>query len=90
VSLLDILLVLARHKTLIVRTVLVFALLGVTYALLAPEEFTSEARVVREAQTDGDVSLPGGISPGALSGLGINLGGASSGLTVLARTVPGF
>ena len=81
VSLLDILLILARHKTLIVRTVLIFGLLGVTYALLAPEEFTSEARVVREAQTDRDVNLPGGISPGALSGLGINLGGASSGLT---------
>ena len=38
-SLLDILLVLARSKRLIVRTVLVFTLLGVTYALLAPEEF---------------------------------------------------
>ena len=50
VSLLDILLVLARHKTLIVRTGLVFtaaqdyflvslrALLGMTYALLAPGE----------------------------------------------------
>jgi uncharacterized protein involved in exopolysaccharide biosynthesis len=61
VSLLDILLVLARHKTLIVRTVLVFTLLGVTYALLAPETFTSEARVVREAQQEGG-SLPGGLS----------------------------
>ncbi len=84
VSLLDILLVLARHKTLIVRTVLVFTLLGVTYALLAPEEFTSEARVVREAQTDGGGDLPGGISSGALSGLGINLGGAAGGLTPVA------
>jgi len=86
VSLLDILLVLARNKTLIVRTVLVFTLIGVTYALLAPEEFTSEARVVREAQTEGG-SLPSGV--GALSGLaggaisGI-LGGASSGLTPAA------
>ena len=35
VSLLDILLVLARNKTLIVRTVLVFALPGMAYALLA-------------------------------------------------------
>ncbi len=83
VSLLDILLVLARSKTLIVRTVLVFALLGVTYALLAEETFTSEARVVREAQTEGG-SLPGGIGAlgglagGAISGI---LGGASSGLT---------
>jgi len=84
VSLLDILLVLARNKTLIMRTVLVFTLLGVTYALLAPEEFTSEARVVREAQQEGG-SLPGGLSGGlaggALSGLGVNLGGAASGLT---------
>jgi uncharacterized protein involved in exopolysaccharide biosynthesis len=83
VSLLDILLVLARHKTLIVRTVLVFTLLGMTYALLAPEEFTSEARVVREAQQEGG-SLPGGISPGALSGFGINLGGSASGLSPAA------
>ncbi|MCS3643312.1 Wzz/FepE/Etk N-terminal domain-containing protein [Salinibacter ruber] len=83
VSLLDILLVLARHKMLIVRTVLVFTLLGVTYALLAEEEFTSEARVVREAQQEGG-GLPSGISGGALSGLGISLGGASSGLTPAA------
>jgi uncharacterized protein involved in exopolysaccharide biosynthesis len=83
VSLLDILLVLARHKTLIVRTVLVFTLLGVTYALLASEEYTSEARVVREAQQESG-GLPGGISGGALSGLGISLGGASSGLTPAA------
>ncbi len=84
VSLLDILLVVARHKTLIVRTVLVFTLLGMTYALLAPRKFTSEARVVREAQQEGgglSGNLPGGIGGGALSGLGISLGGAASGLT---------
>ncbi|WP_103029446.1 Wzz/FepE/Etk N-terminal domain-containing protein [Salinibacter altiplanensis] len=83
VSLLDILLVLARHKTLIVRTVLVFTLLGVTYALTASEEFTSEARVVREAQSEG-ADLPGGISSRALSGFGINLGESASGLTPAA------
>jgi uncharacterized protein involved in exopolysaccharide biosynthesis len=83
VSLLNILLVLARNKTLIVRTVLVFTLLGVTYALLAPEEFTSDTKVVREAQTEGG-SLPSGVGAleglagGAISGI---LGGASSGLT---------
>ncbi|WP_162713353.1 Wzz/FepE/Etk N-terminal domain-containing protein [Salinibacter ruber] len=80
VSLLDLLLVLARNKTLIVRTVLVFTLLGVTYALLAPEEFTSEARVVREAQQEGpNLGNIGGVA--ALQGLGVNLGGAQSGLT---------
>jgi uncharacterized protein involved in exopolysaccharide biosynthesis len=63
--------------------VLVFTLLGVTYALLAPEEFTSEARVVREAQQESG-GLPSGIPSGALSGLGISLGGASSGLTPAA------
>jgi len=87
VSLLDILLVLARHKTLILRTMLVFTLLGVTYAVLAPEEFTSDARVVREGQSEGgglSGGLPGGIGGGALSGLGINLGGAASGLTPAA------
>ena len=78
VSLLDILLVIARHKRLIVRTVLVFTVLGLLYAVLAPTEYTSTARVVREAQTEGG-NLPGGIS--ALRGLGINLGGAASGLT---------
>jgi uncharacterized protein involved in exopolysaccharide biosynthesis len=83
VSLLDILLVLARNKTLIVRTVLVFTLIGVTYALLAPEEYTSDAKVVREAQTESG-GLPSGIPSGALSSFGINLGGAASGLTPAA------
>lgn len=78
VSLLDILLVIARHKRLIGRTVLVVAVLGVLYAVLKSPEYTSTAQVVRETQAEGG-SLPGGIS--ALRGLGINLGGAASGLT---------
>jgi uncharacterized protein involved in exopolysaccharide biosynthesis len=84
VSLLDILLVLARHKTLIVRTVLVFTLLGVTYAVLAPEEYKSDAKVVRESQEGGGGGLPGGIPSGALSTFGINLRGSASGLTPAA------
>jgi uncharacterized protein involved in exopolysaccharide biosynthesis len=86
VSLLDILLVIARHKQLILRTVLVFTVLGVTYALLASEEYTSTAKVVREAQEEGGLS--GGLSGGlaALQGFGINIGGASSGLTPQAYT----
>ena len=83
VSLLDILLVLARNKTLIVRTVLAFTLLGVTYSILAPLEYTSETKVVRESEAKSpDLSgglggLAGGLAGGAISGL---LGGASSGL----------
>jgi uncharacterized protein involved in exopolysaccharide biosynthesis len=79
VSLLDILLVIARHKQLILRTVLVFTVLGVTYALVASEEYTSTAKVVREAQEDMPSGLSGGLA--ALQGFGINIGGASSGLT---------
>ena len=84
VSLLDILLVIARHKQLILRTVLVFTVLGVTYALLASEEYTSTAKVVREAQEDMPSGLSGGLA--ALQGFGINIGGASSGLTPQAYT----
>ena len=79
VSFLDITLILLRNKKIIIRSVLTFIVLGTSYALLAHEEYTSQARVVREAQQDTD--LPGGISAGALSGFGISLGGASSGLT---------
>lgn len=82
VSLLDILLV--------VGTVIDFALLGMAYALSAPGGFTSKAQAVQEAQTDGDVSPHAGIFPGSLSGLGINLGDFSSGLSVLALTAPRF
>jgi LPS O-antigen subunit length determinant protein (WzzB/FepE family) len=83
VSLLDILLVLARKKTIIVRMVLAFTLLGITYSLLAPKEFTSSAKVVREAGSKGP-DLPsglggiaGGLAGGAISGI---LGSASGGL----------
>jgi uncharacterized protein involved in exopolysaccharide biosynthesis len=81
VSLLDILLVLARHKTLIVQSVLVFTVMGMTLALTSDNEYNSSAEVIRESQ-DNQSSL-GGLSGGlgALRGLGINLGGAVSGLT---------
>ena len=84
VSLLDILLVIARHKQLILRTVLVFTVLGIAYALMASEEYTSTAKVVREAQEDMPSGLSGGLA--ALQGFGINIGGASSGLTPQAYT----
>lgn len=86
VSFLDILLVLARHKRLILRTVLVFAVLGVTYALVAPEEYTSSAKVVRETQSNAPnlsgLGSLGGI--GALQGLGSVLGSPSGGLSPAA------
>lgn len=83
VSLLDLLLILARGRSLILWTIVVFTGVGLAYSLVAPEQYTSSAEVVREAGKDG-ASLPsglGGLPTGALSGLGIDLGGASSGLT---------
>jgi uncharacterized protein involved in exopolysaccharide biosynthesis len=79
VSLVDGLLVLARRKMLIVKTVTLFVVLGLAYAVLAPTEYTSSARVVREAPVDAS-QLPGGLAA-LSSGLGISLGGAASGLT---------
>jgi uncharacterized protein involved in exopolysaccharide biosynthesis len=83
VSLIDILLIFVRRKDLILRTTLVFAVLGGAFALLTPAEYRSEARVVRESQGEGG-NLPGGFSAGALSGLGISLGGTGGGLTPAA------
>jgi uncharacterized protein involved in exopolysaccharide biosynthesis len=78
-SVLDTLVVLARNRRLIVRTVVVVTLLGVAYALLASPEYTSTAQVVRETESDLP-SLGGGLS--ALQGLGVNLGSISgSGLS---------
>lgn len=83
VSLLDLLVALSRHKTLIIRTTLAFALLGTAYSLLVSEEYTSEVKVARESQSETpDLGSVGGI--GALQGLGINLGGTGSGLSVSA------
>ena len=82
VTLLDILLILAREKQFIVRTVAVFLVLGLAYSILKSPEYTSQARVLREVQTEGIQGLPGGLGGlSALQGLGVNLGGGASGLT---------
>ena len=82
VTLLDILLILAREKQFIVRTAAVFLVLGLAYSILKSPEYTSQARVLREVQTEGIQGLPGGLGGlSALQGLGINLGGGASGLT---------
>lgn len=79
ISLLDILVVFARKKRLIVGSIIVFALLGLTIAFSSSAEFTSDAKVVREAQ-DGQTGNPFGGGLSALQGLGISLGGGASGL----------
>lgn len=79
VSLLDRLLVLARQRNLILIVASTITFVGLVYAMAAPHEYRSTVRVVREVQSD----VPGGLSGGlsALRGLGIGLGGASSGLS---------
>jgi uncharacterized protein involved in exopolysaccharide biosynthesis len=87
VSVLDFLLILSNNKRVIARVFLVFFFIGVTYALLAPEEFASEAKVVREAQA-GASSLPGGLEglSGGLVGGAVRgvLGSGTSGLRTTA------
>jgi len=77
VSLLDALLVMARNKRVILKTALVFVLLGLTYSLLSSDEYTTSAEVIRETESEMP-RIGGGLS--ALQGLGINLGTVSGGL----------
>lgn len=79
ISLLDLLLVLVRNWRLIGYTVVLFASVGLLYTLTADAEYTASAKVIREAVEEGTTSF-GGLS--MLRGLGINLGGTSSGLSV--------
>ena len=79
ISLLDILVVFARKKRLIVGSVIAFAVLGLAIAFTSSAEYTSDAKVVREAE-DGQSGMPFGGGLSALQGLGIRLGGAASGL----------
>ena len=83
ISLLDLLVVLAQNRRLVIGCIVGFTLLGLTYAVGAPEEFTSSAQMVREVE-GGSGSVPSGLS--SLRGLGINLGGGATGLT--AETYP--
>lgn len=79
VSLIDILLVLTRNSRLIAIIFAAIVSLGVTYAVLAPAEFSSYSQVIREADVEAPAGLAGGLS--ALRGLGVTLGGTNSGLT---------
>jgi len=79
VSLIDILLVLTRNSRLIAIIFAAVVSLGVSYAVLAPSEFSSYSQVIREADVEAPAGLAGGLS--ALRGLGVSLGGSNSGLS---------
>lgn len=82
VHFLDILVLLARGRSLLIGTILVFVVGGLAYGMLASPVYTSTARVVPEAQSEAPQGL-GGLSGGlsALQGLGVNLGDFSEGLS---------
>lgn len=75
-SILNLLVVVSNHKTILIRIVAVFVALGVTYALIAPNEYTSTARVIEES-TGAMPDLGGLASLG--SSFGVDFGSAVSG-----------
>ncbi len=79
ITLLDALLVLARNRTLILRTAAFFLVCGLVYALLAPPKYTSQAKVVREGQSEGGMAGIGSLS--LLRGFGVDLGQSAMGLS---------
>ncbi len=79
VSLIDLLLVVARYKRLIGVTTMVFFVVGLLIALFAPDQYRSSAKVIREIQ--GEDALGNISALSALRGFGFSLGAVSSGLT---------
>ncbi|MEM1128857.1 MAG: Wzz/FepE/Etk N-terminal domain-containing protein, partial [Bacteroidota bacterium] len=79
VSLVDVVLALARHRRLIVGMTVGGVVVGLMLALLSTPVYTASATLVRETESSEGLSGLGGFS--MLRGLGINLGMSSTGLT---------
>lgn len=80
VSLIDILLVVVRNQRLILICAGIFAVLGVLLALFSTRQYTSSAKLIREAESEASAQSFGG-NLSFLRGMGLNLGGSSAGLT---------
>ena len=78
-SVLDLLLVIARNRKLIIATTLVCVGLAIMFALFSSSRYTSSAKVIREVENENAMRNLGGLS--LLSGIGLNLGGSGTGLT---------
>ncbi len=78
-SLLDLLLTIVRNRRIITISVICCTILGFGLAVFSTSKYTSSARVIREVESDNAMRNLGGLS--LLSGMGLNLGGASTGLT---------
>jgi uncharacterized protein involved in exopolysaccharide biosynthesis len=88
VSIIDVVLEVARGRKLLALVAGSFFFVGVLYVALAPEQYTSSARIVREAKDEKSIS--GGIGSGlsSLQGLGINLGGLGRGVGLTIDAYP--
>ncbi len=78
-SLLDLLLIIVRNRRTITLSVICCTILGFGLAVFSSSKYTSSAKVIREVESDNAMRNLGGLS--LLSGMGLNLGGASTGLT---------
>jgi uncharacterized protein involved in exopolysaccharide biosynthesis len=77
-SLLDVLVIVVRHRRVVGLTTVLFLSLGIVYLLVVPDTYVSSARLTLEAQ-DEQMQLSGGLS--ALRGFGLGLGlGSGPGL----------
>lgn len=75
VAVLDTFVAVIRNLRVIVWTTVVVTTLGVTYSLLAPEEYTATAKVVRDSENTNVGQFSRGLS--TLQGLGFNVGSSS-------------
>ena len=80
ITLLDVLLVITRHRRAIFKITFITTLMALLLAIFAPAEYTAWAKVVREQGSGEGNRLAGGLD--ALRGLGINVGGSAQGITI--------
>jgi len=70
----------------VIKTAIVFIIIGLIIAITSPKEFTATTIVVPQTE-DGSVSMKGGLS-GLASMAGINLGSSSGGTTLSPTLYP--
>ena len=80
ITLLDVLLVITRHRWAIIKVTAIATGIALLFAIFVAAEYRAWAKVVREQHSGERSSLAGGFA--ALRGLGVNIGGTAEGITV--------
>lgn len=80
ISLIDVLFVISKNYRLIGKLIVACTFIALVSALIIPRQYTSSAKVIREAAVESRGNISGGLA--ALRGLGINLGSGTVGITV--------